>query len=175
MSQHISRRWKARLFVGLAMLIMAFVGLIIMNIHSRTYWIYSQIMAFAYAIMSIGLFWYLNRGEHKMTSTTLWHQLVHWIALICAIYVTALFVSSGVIGTTQAGLITLLLLALTVFLAGVYSDPSFMLIGVTLAVFASCAALIEAYLSVFMIPVLVIACAILYFIIHHQHKKEKST
>jgi len=167
----IHKRWKARLIVCLSMLVLAFVGLIIMNLHAKTYWFYSRIMAALYAILSIWLFWYLNRGQHKVTRSTIWHQLLHWIGLLFAIYLISIFVSTGVMGTTQAGLVTLTLLALTIFLAGVYTDISFILIGITLAIFAACAALIEAYLSVFMIPVILISAFIIFLIIHHEKRK----
>lgn len=169
------RRWKARLFVSICMLVLALVGLIIMNIHSPAYWFYTQIMAGIYAVLSIGLFWYLNRGEHKIHRSTIWHQLLHWLGLICVIYLIAIFVNTGIMGSTQAGLVTLTCLALTIYLAGIYSDISFMLIGVTLAIFAAAAAVIESYLTVIMIPVLIIAAIVIYIIVHRQRRKEQDS
>lgn len=169
---HINKRLRARMIVSLIMLALAFIGLIIMNVHSRSYWLYSRVMAVVYALLSISLFWYLNRGEHKVSTSTIWHQLLHWLGLLCAIYLVAVFVNTGLFGTTQAGLVTLTLLALTIFLSGVYTDPSFMLIGITLAIFAVGAALIEAYLSVLMIPVIAVAAVVIYLILRFQKNKE---
>lgn len=172
---HLNKRWKARVFVSLAMLVLAFIGLIIMNIHATSYWIYSCIMAVLFALLSLWLFWYLNRGEHKVSTSTIWHQLLHWVGLMFAIYIVSLFVGTGIMGTMQAGLVTLLLLALTIFIVGIYTDLSFVLIGITLAIFAAAAAMIEAYLSVFMIPILIAAAIIIVFIIQHQHRKAKQS
>ena len=63
------------------------------------------------------------------------------------------------------------LLALSVFLAGVYTDPMFLLIGITLGIFAVGAAMVQAYLSVIMIPVITIVALIIYVILHIQRKR----
>ena len=170
MDQRSHRRWKARLFVCIAMLTLAFIGLLVMDLHPKGYWVYSRIMASLYALLSLWLFWYLNRGEHKVHGSTIWHQMLHWLGLLLAVYLTSIFVSTGVMGSMQAGLVTLTLLALTTFLAGVYTDVFFILIGITLAIFAAGAALIEAYLSALMIPVILIAALVIYIMLHREKK-----
>lgn len=165
-----AKRWKARLIVSLTMLALAFVGLMIMDLHPRSYWVFSQIMAGLYAVLSLWLFWYLHRGEHKVHGSTIWHQLLHWLGLLLAVYITSIFVSTGVMASVQAGLMTLTLLALTIFLAGVYTDTSFMLIGITLAIFAAGAALVQAYLSALMIPVILLAALVIYIMLHREKK-----
>lgn len=170
---HLNKRWKARLTVSLTMLVLAFIGLIIMNIHADSYWIYSCIMAVMFAVLSLWLFWYLHQGEHKISTSTIWHQALHWLGLMFAIYIVSIFVSTGVIGTMQAGLVTLLLLALTIYVAGLYTDLSFIFIGIALALFAAAAAMMEAYLSVFVIPVLIAAAIIIILVIRYQHHQSK--
>ncbi len=172
---HLNRLWKARLFVCFIMLALAFIGLIIMDLHSSGYWVYSRIMALSYAILSIWLFWYCHRGEHKIHTSTFWHQLLHWLGLMLAIYITSLFVDSGVMGSVQAGLVTLILLALAVFLAGVYTSAAFMFIGVTLMVFAGAASYVEAYLSVMMIPLFLVVAGIVYLIMLYEKRKAKKS
>lgn len=172
-SELIRRHWKARLFVSLTMLALAFVGLIIMDLHPRSYWVFSQIMAGTYAILSLWLFWYLRRGQHKVHGSTIWHQLLHWLGLLLTVYITSIFVSTGVMASLQAGLMTLTLLALTIFLTGVYTDASFMLIGITLAIFAAGAALVQAYLSALMIPVILLAALVIYVMLHREKKQTK--
>jgi len=165
------KRWKARLLVCLLMLALAFIGLVVMDLHPNGYWIYSRIMAGLYAILSLWLFWYLHRGQHKVHGSTIWHQMLHWLGLLLAVYLTSIFVSTGVMGSTQAGLVTLTLLSLTIFLAGVYTDTSFMLIGITLAVFAAGAAMIQAYLSALMIPVILVAALVIYIMLHREKRR----
>lgn len=170
---HLNRRWKARLVVCILMLFIAFVSLIVMDLHSKSYWFFSRIMAASYAVLSIWLFWYLNRGQHKVSRSTLWHQVLHWLGLLMAVYLISIFVNTGLIGAIQAGLVTLVLLSLTIFLAGVYSNFSFIVIGIMLAIFAGVAAVIEAYLSLIMIPVIIIAAIIVVFVANHERRRAK--
>lgn len=172
---HINKQWKARLFVSMAMLVLAFIGLVVIDIHAKSYWVYCRIMAVLYALLSIWLFWYLNRGKEKTHASTIWHQILLWIALLAAIYITSVFVDTGVMGSTQAGLVALLLLSLTIFIAGIYANPSFMLIGITLAAFAVAAAYIEAYLSIVMIPIIIVVGLIIYVIHHFQKRKARKS
>jgi len=167
------KRWKARLFTCLIMLILAFIGLIVMDLHPKSYWTYSKIMAFLYAVLGLGLYGYLRRGEHAIHGSTLWHQLLHWLGLLLTIYITSIFVRTGVMANVQAGLMTLTLLSLTIFLAGVYTDSSFMLIGIMLAIFAAGAALIQAYLSALMIPVILLTGLIIYVVLHRQKQSQR--
>lgn len=164
-------RLKARIAVCGIMLALAFIGLIVMDVHPKSYWLYCRLMSLAYAILSLWLFWILNRNGKTSFSSTFWHQLAHWTGLVASLYLVSLFVNSGIIGSMQAGLVTLTLLALTIFLAGVYSNISFVLIGITLGVFAAGAALVEAYLSVMMIPVVLIAGVMIYYLAHREKKK----
>ena len=168
--QH-NRHWRARIAINLIILLLAFVALILVNFHAQSSWTFMRLMAFIDAILSLFLFWYLNRGKHKVNSLTLWHQLLHWVGILACVYLVAIFVHSGIMGSNQAGLMVLTILALGIFLEGVYTEPTFLLIGITLAIFAAGAAYIESYLSVFMLPVLLIAGAIVFIIYHHSKRK----
>lgn len=172
LDQTVHKHWRARLVVCGTMLVLAIIGIIIMNVHSQTYWVYSQVMALLYALLSLWLYWYLHRGQSReQLRTTFWHQLLHWFALLMSIYLIAVFVHTGILAANQAGLVTLTLLALTIFTAGLYVDISFVVIGVMLGIFAIAAALIETYLSVFMIPVVLIVAGVIYFITHRQKRQ----
>lgn len=142
-----------------------------MDMHPRSYWLYSRLMAIVFAFLSISMFWYTHRGQHRNITSMILHQMLHWLGLLLSIYLVDVFVNSGIIGTTAAGLITLTLLALATYLSGVYSNPSFMLIGIVLGLFAAGAALIQAYLSVVMIPVILITAVIIYLLSRHEKRK----
>lgn len=174
-NHHIRKRWKARLMVCGIMLALAFVSLVLMDIHSKAYWLYSQGLSVIYAVLSIWLFWYLNRGEHRFTRSTIWHQILHWVGLLAALYLVDLFVRAGIMGALPAGIVTITMLALTIYLVGIYSDIAFVLIGITLAICAYCLAYVQAYLSIIMIPVILVAALIIFLIIHREKRKaEKS-
>ena len=84
--------------------------------------------------------------------TTLWHECVHWLGLVLAVYLISVFVKIGLMGRFEAGLVVLVLLALTTFIAGIYLEPTFFVIGIFLGLFALTAALLAEYLYVIMIP-----------------------
>lgn len=168
---HLKKRWKARLFVCVIMLFLAVVNIAFINFHFTGYWFYSQVLSVSYAILSIWLFWYLNRGNHQFSRSTVWRQIFHWIGLLAALYLIDLFVRSGIMSTLSASLVTLMMLALTIYLVGVYSDLTFVFIGIMLAIFVYCLAYVQAYLSIIMIPVILVAAFVIFFIVHHEHRK----
>ena len=169
------KRWKARLVVCGIMLVLAFISLILMDIHSNGYWLYCQGLSGIYAILSIWLFWYLNRGDRRAMRSTIWHQFFHWLGLFGALYLIDLFVQAGILQVFPAGVVTITMLALTMYMIGIYSDMTFVLLGITLAIFAGCLVYVQSYLSVIMIPVILIAGLIIFLMVYRDRRKvEKS-
>ena len=168
---HLKRRWRARLLVCAIMLLLAFITVGLVYFHSTNYWFYSKVLAGSYAVLSIWLFWYLNRGSGNFNGASVGHQIFHWLGLLVALYLVDLFVSSGVMNSLSAGVVTLTLLALTIYLIGVYSDITFIFIGIMLAVLAYCLTYVQAYLSIIMIPVIILAAVIIFFIVHLEGRK----
>ena len=168
---HLQKRWKARLFVCAIMLVLAFICIGLVDLHSSGYWFYSKILSGSYAILSIWLFWYLNRSNHQFRQSTVWHQLAHWAGLLVALYLINLLVNAGIMSSLTAGVVTLILLALTIYLIGVYSDITFIFIGLMLAILSYCLTYLQAYLSIIMIPVIVIAAVVIFFIVHRDKKR----
>ncbi len=168
---HIRKTWKARLIVSGLMLVLAFVSLVLVDIHSKGYWYYCQALAVIYAILSTWLFWYLNRKDGRFTRSTIWHQILHWIGLLVALYLVNVFVRSGIMNALTAGVVTITMLALTLYLVGIYSDIIFVLIGITLAICAYVLAYVQTYLSIIMIPVIVVAALIIFVVVHRQRRK----
>ncbi len=167
------KRWKARLVVSLIMLILALVSLLIIEIH-RAYWIFVSIMSGVDALLAIWLVWYVQRNEASPFPGNLWHMILHWIGLVATLYLIALFVERGVISQTEAALFALILLALTLYLAGIYTDTTFMLIGITLAIMAGGSILIKSYLLFVMVPVMIIVAFIILVMVTRDHQKQSN-
>lgn len=166
--------WKARLFVALFMLIMAFSGLVISDLKQDMAWTYWRIMVPCFAVICLWLSWYLRRSGRNMTSPySLWHEFFHWVALISCVYLVSVFVQMGVMGKVDAYLVVMTLLALTTFIAGIYVDRSFIVIGIALALFALGAALAITYLYTVMLPITVVIAIILIIMIYKGKKKEQ--
>lgn len=151
--------WKMRLMVGLIMLGLSFIGLIVSDIRHNGAWNYWRMMVPVYAILCIFLSWYLRSRRKIMTVATIWHELAQWFGLILAVYLISTFVNIGLMGRFEAGLVVLTLLALTIFIAGIYVETTFILIGLLLGIFAAGAAVLAAYIYTIMLP-LTVAVAI---------------
>lgn len=163
--------WKARFIVGLIMIILSFVGLVLSDIWQNGAWNYWRVVAPVFAIMCIWLSWYLRKKQHSFSFTKLWHEILHWVALAMAVFLFSLFVGTGLMGRFEAGLAVLTVLALTLFIGGIYIEPSFMLIGIVLGLFAAGAAYMAAYLYSVMLPVTLVAVGILFLFVYFKRKK----
>ncbi|MBP9841535.1 MAG: hypothetical protein KBC64_03810 [Simkaniaceae bacterium] len=154
--------WKARFSVAFIMIILAFVGLIVTDIHRDRAWEYWRLMAVVFAALCIGLSVYL-RKKQAISAVSIWHEIVHWGGLGAAIYLVSFLVGLGIMGRFEAALMVLTLLALTTFLAGVYTEISFVMIGILLGCFVAGIAYIEEYLYGILLPLMVVAAGVLVY------------
>lgn len=166
--QKTSHPWRIRTIIGLLMLILAFIGLIITDTNRDGAWIYWRIMSPIYAILSIGLSWYLRNKKTFQLKVEIWQEILHWIGLILAVYIISTFVNIGLIGRFEAGLMVLIVLAVTTFLAGIYHDVIFMILGAILAIFSIGAALLNQYLYTIMLPITLVAGFVMMFVIYRN-------
>ena len=166
--------WKARLGVGIIMLALAFLGIIITEIKSQgglDYW--KWVIPF-YAISALWLSWYVKRRQQTVKPITLWHELLHWAGLYCAILLVSHLIDIGTMSRLIAGIFQLLLLSLAVFLAGIYIESIFIIVGIVLGVFAFITALLVQYMYALIIPVFIIGALIMALFIWFSHKKFNS-
>lgn len=149
-------KWRARLFIYFLMLVLAFAAAVLMDIHSRGYWFYSQAICVIYAVLSLGLSVWMKQGGF-------WKQLLLWVGLLIAIYVVNIFVQSGlIVNDTGAGVVTLTLLAITVYADGVYGDLALLLVAAALVVLSVSLALVQHYLLLLALVFLIIAIVIIF-------------
>lgn len=141
-----------RFIVALIMLGLSFIGLVVSDIRQNGAWTYWRIMVPVFAILCLFLSWYLRRNKKIITTATIWHEIVHWLGLALAVYLVSIFVNIGLMGRFEAGLVALTLLALTTFLAGIYVEATFFVIGLLLGIFAAAAALLAEYVYTIMLP-----------------------
>ena len=171
---HPKHPWWARLAVGIAMLALAFLGVILTDLESSGDWEYWKWTVPAYAVLALWLSWYIRRSKETVSPVTLWHEILHWIGLFGAVVLVSTFVEMGLLSRSLAGLFVLTLLALTVFTVGVYIESTFLLIGVVLGLFAALVAITVKYLYAFTIPILIIAIGTLVYMIWRSNKKVSS-
>ncbi len=162
---------KLRIIVLFTMLALAFIGVFITDIKKDGAWQYWRVLAILYAIIALGLSWHLHRKGWRTAFTTIWHELAHWVGLIGAVLICSYFVKIGLIGRFEASLVTLLLLALATYLAGVYIEPTFVILGIVLGGLAAGIAFIDTFVYSILLPVAIIAAVILIVYLYRSRKK----
>lgn len=120
------------------------------------YWL-AMVPVFALASLLAG--WARARRHGERVATILRTQALHWVALPLAVYLIYVLEDTGRLNREVAGLVALLTLALTTFLAGVHFDWRLAVLGALLGVAAACAALVEEFFWVLLIPILLAAVA----------------
>jgi hypothetical protein len=170
--------WKARLGVGVAMLLLALLGMIVTEMRTTGGWDYWRWVVPVYAILALWLSWYLKRqkkGSGPVSPITLWHEVLHWMGLICAIFLVSHLVHLGMVGRFIAGIFQLILLSLSVFLAGIYIETTFILIGIVLGVFAWLTAVLVQYVYLFIIPIIILGAIGIGLWVWIAHQKADSS
>lgn len=170
-----STHWIPRLSICGIMLLIALIGLIFTDINPQTGWYFWRLTVIVYAILSLGLSFYLRHQQSGLRNISLKYELLHWASLMLAVYLVTILVDVGLLGRMPAGLMVVILLAFSTFLAGIYIDRCFILIGLTLAIFVVTAALIEAYLSLVMVPVVIIATLVLIWLVRRYEEGQKAS
>lgn len=167
---HAKHLWKAKILVSVLMLMLAFLGLIISDLHLDGGWIYWKWIVFAYALLALGLSFYTRKSEQKMSAVTIAHELFHWLGVIFAVFAVTFLVNHGVISRFDAGIFDLILLSLGVFLAGVYIEHTFFVVGITLSLMAIVTGLLVQYMYAIIIPLLLVSFFIIVFVVWHKHR-----
>jgi hypothetical protein len=167
--------WKARLIVALIMLILAFIGMVITDVRTTGGWDYWKKIVLAYAVLALWLSWYVKRQTQVIAPVNLWHELLHWVGLIAAVYLVSYYVHLGIMSRFIAGLFQLTLLSLGIFIAGIYIEATFLFIGIMLGLFALLAAAVVEYLYAFIIPLLILSAGLIVLIVLIARKKSKKS
>ncbi|PIQ42437.1 MAG: hypothetical protein COV52_03435 [Gammaproteobacteria bacterium CG11_big_fil_rev_8_21_14_0_20_46_22] len=161
---------KARLVVALILLVLSALGVFMTDFAPEEmawkYWVYVTPL---FAVICIVLSWIVSR-HHELSFTIVWHEILHWIGLLGAIYLVSLVISSGIISFLVGGIFALTLLSLAMFLAGVHFDSMYLVIGILLGFLVVIQTLLVKYLTFILIPLIVIVA--LFFFWRYRHGKK---
>ncbi len=164
--------WKLRFIVGVIMLCLALLGMMVTDIKSEGAWLYWRVATPVYALLSIGLSVYLRHKELKKTVWTIWHEIFHWIGLLLSVLLVHLLIEMGFVSRYQAGIEVLLLLSLATFLAGVYTEPTLIVIGFALGLLIVVIGFLNQYLYFLLIPIILLGALSIYWM--SRHKKQET-
>lgn len=155
------------------LLFLCFIGVAytdVAGMSSMRYWMW---MIPLFAVAAIILEWsrYV-RGEidgyHFIRQ-----QLLHWIAVFIAIKMIFILLNIGRLPANAAAYVLMTIMALSTFLAGIYTGWRFLVLGLFIALATLIAAYLEAYVWV-LIPVALLILAVGVVLSFMQFKKLKS-
>jgi hypothetical protein len=156
---------RADFWVFVVMLALALVGAGVSQIEDkggflRFYW---SGLIYVYAGISVVRAWLKAKRQAQPVWPMIRTEVLHWLGALIAIKIILLFEATGITNRGPASVFSLLVLALSCYLAGVHFDWTFMLLGVILAVIAVALAYLDQ-LSVFILilPLTVVALWIVF-------------
>ena len=146
------------LWLLIIMLILALVGVGVTQIEhagGKVYWLF---VVLVYAAISVARAWQGAKAQGRRIWPMIRAQVLHWLGALVAINIVLWFESADVASRGAASDYTLLVLALSCYLAGVHFNRSYLLLGVVLAVAAvSLGYLDQLSLYAILIPLAVLA------------------
>jgi len=163
--------WKARLSITIIMLVLAFIGVVVSDVHINGGWIYWKWIVPVYALLALWLSWYTKKKRQVVSPISIIHEILHWIGLILAIFLISHLVKMGIMSRFLGGIFDIVLLSLAVFLAGIYIEHIFILVGIVLGFFALFTAMISQYIYAITIPIIIGAIIIIIMYLWMYHKK----
>jgi hypothetical protein len=146
--------WMSRIESGLlrrlliigALSVLVMIGLFLTNVsrlHARYYW------SAMFPIFGIVCLWHELAGSDA-DPIPMWKRIIrqalHWLGPIIAVQIIFLQLERGQMDADAVSLVTLVILAVTCFLAGVHMDRSFYWVSAALAFAAIIGTEVEAYL-----------------------------
>ncbi len=157
-----------REFMLIAIFIIAGGGVAITDMSPNWgYWFWLGLVPLL-AITSLYRSWADERGREGGVFWTLRVQILHWLGLLGALEIVfLLYTFTNRIDAAQAGLVSLLVVALSTFLAGIHFHWHFAVLGIMLGLSTLAMAWVEA--SVWLvIPLVIIAVMIVLFFSHRS-------
>ena len=109
--------------------------------------------------------WSRVRGRGFKWTTLLRTQLLHWVGLLVAVRLVFEMLHKGRLDNENTGLVVLLLLALSTFIAGIHLGWRLCLVGVFLAIALVAATYLEEYVWVLLI--IGLAILVVVFLLKH--------
>ena len=138
------------------------IGLFLTNVshlHARYYW------SAMFPIFGIVSLWHELAGPNS-NAGPVWRrilrQVLHWLGPIVAVQIIFLQLARGQMDADSVALVTLIILAVTCFMAGVHMDRSFYWVSAALALAAVIGTEVEAYLWM-LAAIAIVAIAITVF------------
>lgn len=159
-----------RLGIYIFMVVWAVGGLAYTDVYpasSVTFW---QLTTVLFAIIAIV---HVVRSDSVRRTSLALKQLAHWGAFLAAMALLHSHFVTDLVTGDPLGIVTLILLALAVFIDGVYVNWRFCVVGLVLAVGVLMVAWLDDWaLGIFLVGLIVVALGALYVMRHFSAQRE---
>jgi len=155
---HTGPQWRVRIVLAGVLLALSVIGLALVDAGAAAAQWYFHGLVVAFAGVSV---W-----EHTLpTGDWSWRNLrglvLHWLGFVAAFNMLFVLEQQGLLQRNEVALVAMILLGLTVYLAGVHYDPTFLIVGPVVALAAVVAAFVEEYLFVILIVLVLVVLVVL--------------
>ena len=157
-----ARKLAIEEIILVVLLTLSAVGIAISEIVPQDALWYWLAMVPVFGGISLFAGWSRAREQGMTAVGVLRSQLLHWVALAVAVCLVFLFEYTGRMSSEDAGLVALLALALTTFLAGVHFDWRYCVVGALLAAAVAAVAVLKGFLWVIVIAAVAVAAFLVY-------------
>lgn len=158
---------RVDVWIFIFMLVLALIGAGIsqaLDSGGSRYWLALVVI---YAAISITRAWLSAKRKVEPVWPMIRAEVLHWAGALVAINIVLFFESSGITDRGPAAVFSLLVLALSCYLAGVHFDWSFMLLGGILAIIAVLLGYADQ-LSFFFVAIPVIVATLAIWIVYKR-------
>lgn len=154
-------RWNELL---LALLVLASIGGIAVSDFTVTYGLrYWAAMVPLFGAVSLFGSWSRTRARGHSATDILRRQILHWLTLLLAMVLIYVLQTTGRMNDEDAGLVAMLALSITTFLAGVHFDWRFSVVGILLGATVVFAAFMEEYFWVLLVPAVLAGVTVVFW------------
>jgi hypothetical protein len=157
-----ARKLAIEEIILVVLLTLSAVGIAISEILPQDALWYWLAMVPVFGGISLFAGWSRAREQGMTAVGVLRNQLLHWVALAVAVCLVFLLEYTGRMSSEDAGLVALLALALTTFLAGVHFDWRYCVVGTLLAAAVAAVAVLKEVLWVIVIAAVAVAAFLVY-------------
>lgn len=149
------QQFHTRRIVFIALVALSVIGIGVMDFSEKFALWYWLAMAPIFGGASLALTW---KNAHEHDATAMGHirrQLFHWMVLVVSLLLVFLMQKYGTLAPGSAGLMALLMLAMTCLLAGVHFEWRMAILGGILTMTFIAGVFVESFFWILLVPAII--------------------
>lgn len=158
-TNNFQRIWIPRLIGAVCVVAISVIGLGMTDFARRDAQVYWALVVPILIALSVRIFGRSRNQERWWPAIR--DQALHWLGFLIAVQIMFMLIRSGTLSENAGGLVSLLLLALTAYTAGIHVDRSFLLVAALLALTVLLATYVEEYMWIVLVILGLVVAALL--------------